>query len=221
MKDSADIIVRKAQSMDTPFLITSIIEADKSGTDKSSYCSLLNINESEFSDLLRSIFKLELDEFEFCVSSFCVLEYKNKLVGASASWIEYENGTPSWQNRMLSIREESKPESFNHLLKMNETAANLIPPRTHFSLQIESVFITPEFRGKGLFKKMLDFHYENAISHFQDLHSIELVVYDNNVSALNSYSKLGFNIIKKTKLNNQEINCIFPSNGMVLISKLI
>jgi ribosomal protein S18 acetylase RimI-like enzyme len=149
------------------------------------------------------------------------LEYKNELVGALASWIEYENGIPSWQNRMLSIREEANPDSFSHLLKMNETSANLIPERTHFSLQIESLYIIPEFRGMGLFKLMLDFHYENSIIHFKNLHSIELIVYDNNVAALNSYSKLGFNIIKKTKLNNQLINSIFPSNGMFLISKSI
>ena len=221
MKDRADITVRKAKSSDIPFLITSIIEADKSGTNKSSYCSLLNITETELSDLLRKVFELELDGFEFCVSSFCVLEYKNELVGALASWIEYENGIPSWQNRMLSIREEANPDSFSHLLKMNETSANLIPERTHFSLQIESLYIIPEFRGMGLFKLMLDFHYENSIIHFKNLHSIELIVYDNNVAALNSYSKLGFNIIKKTKLNNQVINSIFPSNGMFLISKSI
>jgi ribosomal protein S18 acetylase RimI-like enzyme len=221
MKDRSDFIIRKANVTDIPFLITSIIEADKSGTEKSSYCSLLNITESEFNDLLKNIFELELEGFEFCTSSFCILEYKNELVGASASWLEYENGIPSWQSRMLSIREIAKPESFLHLLEMNKTAANLIPERSNYSLQIESVYIVPEFRGKGLFNLMLDFHLEKSQSQFQNLHSIELVVYDNNIAAIKAYSKLGFEVTKKTKLNNHTINCIFPSDGMILISKTI
>jgi ribosomal protein S18 acetylase RimI-like enzyme len=221
MKDKNDIIVRKAQSTDIPFLITCIIEADKSNTKKSSYCSLLNISEDKISDLLNEIFELELDGFEFCVSSFCVLEINNQLVGACASWIEFENDIPSWQTRMLSIRETSDPDSFSHLLSMNDIAANLIPQRTAHALQIESVYIIPEYRGKGLFKIMLEFHVQNSISRIPKLNSIQMVVYDNNIQALKAYSKLGFSILNKTKLNNIEISRIFPSDGMILISKQI
>jgi GNAT superfamily N-acetyltransferase len=221
MNGKNNIIVRRAEMKDIPFLITAIIEADKSGTPRSSYCSLLNIDELRFGDMLEKIFQLKLGGFEFCVSSFCLLECNNEPIGASASWIEHLNEIPSWQNRMLSIRETSSPESYSNLLKISEQSSNLIPPRSPLALQIESVYIVPDYRGGGLFKKMLDFHIYNALKLHPELNNIELVVYDNNIPALKAYSKLGFEVTQQSKLSNPEISAIFPSDGMVLISKNI
>lgn len=219
MKGNDNFKVRKAETKDIPFLITAIIEADKSGTPRSSYCSLLNIDEQEFGEIIKKIFYLQLGGFEFCVSSFCVLECGNQTIGACASWIEYLNDIPSWQNRMLSLREVSSSDAYMNLLKISDNSSALVPPRSPLALQIESVYIDPNYRGQGLFKRMLDFHIETALQQRSDLSTIEMIVYDNNESALKAYSKLGFKVIHQTKLSNPEINAIFPSDGMVLISK--
>lgn len=221
MINKDEIQIRKAVGTDIPFLIKTIIEADKSGTSKSSYCSLLEISEQELANMLERIFMHELEGFEFSVASFCVLEHNQQPVGACASWIEEFDGIPSWQTRMLSIRAEAGSESYNQLMAKKEIVANLIPTRTPRSLQIESVYISEAYRGLGLFHTMLNFHIQNNKAISPELNSTEILVYDNNQIALNSYQKSGFSIVKSTRLENDEIIHIFPSNGMVLLSKNI
>jgi ribosomal protein S18 acetylase RimI-like enzyme len=221
MKNTDNVTVRLATYDDLPFLIQSVIEADKSGTAVSSYCSLLHVDEVTFAKLLEKIFLLELDGFEFCVSAFCVLESNGVVVGASASWIENSDGIPSWQNRVLSLREVCDLPTFSNFLKMAEKSKNINPERTIGALQIESVFIINDFRGKGLLKKMLDFHQKIAIHKSQNVNTVELLVYDNNSSALKSYLREGFQLAKRTKIASEELKKIFPSDGMILLSKKI
>lgn len=219
MTDKNEMIVRKATEKDVPFLITAIIEADKSGSDKSSYCSLLEITDQDLRSLIERIFSHQLEGFEFCISSFCILENLGRQVGACASWIEELDGIPSWQSRMLSIREESDVRSYAKMLSKTDVVSNLIPTRTPLSLQIESVFIDPDFRGKGLFSKMLQWHVSKALSQFKELNNIEMIVYDNNLAALNSYLKSGFTVVKKTAVDKEALKDMFPSTGMLLLSK--
>lgn len=221
MINKDEIQIRKAVGTDIPFLIKTIIEADKSGTSKSSYCSLLEISEQELANMLERIFMHELEGFEFSVASFCVLEHNLQPVGACASWIEEFDGIPSWQTRMLSIRAEAKGESYNKMVAKKDIVSNLIPIRTPNSLQIESVYISEAYRGLGLFRTMLDFHIQNSKAISPELNSAEILVYDNNQIALNSYQKSGFSIVKSTKLENPDLLNIFPSNGMILLSKNI
>ena len=221
MTDINKIVVRRATAADRNFLIQAIIEADKSGTDKSSYCSLLNINEEELAVLLNNIFEYELDGFEFCDNAFCVLEYESLPVGTCASWVENIDGSPSWQNRMLSIRSEASKESLDHMLSLQHLVEGVMPSRTPLSMQIESVYIAPSFRGKNLFNKMVEFHHQEALLLLSSLNSLELMVYDNNIAAINSYIKSGFEIIQQTKSTSPELKNIFPSDGMLLLSKKI
>jgi ribosomal protein S18 acetylase RimI-like enzyme len=221
MINKDEIQIRHAENRDIPFLITTIIEADKSGTGKSAYCSLLNMTELELGEMIENIFKHELEGFEFAVDSFCVLEYRERVIGASAGWIEEFDGIPSWQTRMLSIRAEAKPESYNSLIAKKDIVSNLIPLRTPNTLQIESVYIREDFRGLGLFHTMLDFHIKTGKVKMPSLTAAEIIVYDNNKIALNSYQKSGFLIERSTKLENNELQNVFPSNGMILLSKNI
>ena len=216
---SDDIILRRATNSDLNFLISVIIEADKSGTNKSAYCSLLGLNETELTDLFTRIFKHPLFGCEFSISTFCVALHNDQLIGACASWIEALDDIPSWQLRMLGIREEASPESYNRMLSKKDIVSSLMPERNPLSLQIESVFISPEYRGKGLFKKMIDFHLNEALKESPAVQSMEIIVYDNNMAAINSYKKAGFNIKNTTKLNHHDILLEFPSDGMVLLFK--
>jgi hypothetical protein len=221
MQTSDKITIRSANSSDISFLIHCIIEADKSGTSKSAYCAMMDIDRDTFTEMMKRIFIHDLDGCEFAASSFCVLEYNNRLIGGSASWIEAIDGVASWQTRMLSIRAEADENNYHYLLSKKDIVSNLVPERTPYALQIESVYIDINFRGKGLFKKMLNYHVTNGLLAYPSLKKMEILVYDNNQSALNSYLKAGFNIYKQTKVENNTLENIFPSNGMILLSKSI
>ena len=150
--------IRRAKKEDQAFLILSIIEADKSSTNICSYCKLLEIEELEFKQFLHEIFEEEITGFEFSIEAFVVVEYDGKPIAASASWIESEEGLPSWQLRMVALRTVLPAIHITNLLAKSAICNTINIKRSEGTLQIESVFIGSEHRGKELLKKMIDFH---------------------------------------------------------------
>ena len=146
--------IREAKKEDQAFLILSIIEADKSSTNICSYCKLLEIEELEFKQFLHEIFEEEITGFEFSVEAFVVVEYDGKPIAASASWIESEEGLPSWQLRMVALRTVLPAIYITNLMGKSAICNTINIKRSEGTLQIESVFISSEHRGKELLNKM-------------------------------------------------------------------
>src|SRR3989339_169360 len=90
-----NISIRKATEKDIPFLIETIIAAEKSGTETFAYCSIFSLGKEEFTELLKNILEEDIQGQELCVSDFLIAEEKGISVGACCGWIEGENGTSS------------------------------------------------------------------------------------------------------------------------------
>lgn len=210
-----EITVCSAQNKHFPFLAKAIVEADKGDKELCSYCGLLRIQEDEFENILIKIFSEELEGCEFGPSTFLVLEYRGNPVAAVSSWVEGECGLPSWLVRMSALREYVPQENLEHLLKIKDITDSMVIARTPSTMQIESVFVENEFRGKGLVSKLFKAHLvqNNQLELFPE--TIELLTYVNNKSAIRAYNKLGFKVAETSLSGNPEILNYYPDQGMV------
>ena len=77
-----DFILRPATIYDAPFLAETIIEAEKSGTDKLSYSTIFGLTEDEVHKYLIDILEEEIDGCELSISSFTIAESKGKVAAA-------------------------------------------------------------------------------------------------------------------------------------------
>lgn len=213
--------VRHAIKKDIPFLIQSIINADKSSTDICSYCKLIEIEELELVIALKKIFDEEIDGCEFSLTAFIVVVYSGEPIAACASWIEAEEGMPSWQIRMAALRSFVPAEKLQNLTRKAEVCNTLLIKRSVGTLQIESVFIHPNHRGKELLAKMIDFHVNEKLVKTNDVFFLELLTYNSNLSAEKAYTKFGFVKVEETTSNHSQINQYYPSNGMTRWQKLV
>lgn len=213
--------VRKANNSDIDFLIKSIIEADKSSTDVSSYSRLLGMKEDELQDLFKDIFDEELESCELAVDSFAVACYEDKAVAACASWIEGLDGLASWQLRTTALFCSLAPENLELLKGHIQNFSSINIPRTEGTLQIESVYIEPEYRGNGLFLELLNFHINFAKDQGHNFNLAELLTYNSNSRAEAAYRKVGFEKIKSSHSEHPNILDYYPSEGMSLWQKLI
>lgn len=64
--------------------------------------------------------------------------------------------------------------------------------RNNWVMWIQSVYIIPEMRRKGVFKKMYD-HIVESVSSNQDVAGLRLYVDTSNINAINVYTRLGMN----------------------------
>jgi ribosomal protein S18 acetylase RimI-like enzyme len=211
------ISIRQAGSDDKEFLAASIVEADRSGTDRSAYSALFRMIDADLKELFIRIFGFELVDCEYAVSSFCVAEAEGKPVAACAAWLEEEDSIPSWQYKFSALRSALEPAAFKHLLSLQGEVSGILPSRTAGCMQVESVFVLPEFRGLGLFQQML-LHQKNRFAERESTPgSIQIIAYDNNLAAIRTYEKAGFRIRENTKANSAFVHKNYPSDGMVLM----
>ena len=211
--------IRKAEKKDTSFLINAIIEADKSGKSSSSYCNLLSISEADFFEILVAIFEEELEDVEFGFSSFYVVtDIENNPIASCSVWIEGENGIPSWQQRMMALRSFCKKESIDHMLSLQASIKGFMPERSSSTIQLESVYVAPNYRGQGIVTFLLKYIIDKYVVS-DDRAVFEVMTYSNNQSAINLYTKLGFECIEKTLITSEIVNSIYSSNVMIKFEK--
>ena len=81
-------IIRDANIDDAPFLVDTIIEAEKSGTSILTYTTIFGLSESDARKYITLMFEEEIDGCEFSISSFLITEYNGKPVAAVGGWVE-------------------------------------------------------------------------------------------------------------------------------------
>jgi len=157
-----NISIRKATEKDIPFLIETIIAAEKSGTETIAYCSIFSLGKEEFTELLKNILEEDIQGQELCVSDFLIAEEKGISVGACCGWIEGENGTSSSlkANILHYFLGEEKIAEAQGIMKIADA---LHIEREADALQLESIYIRTEYRGKGILQVLYDTFITEAL----------------------------------------------------------
>jgi|688.fasta_scaffold550893_2 ribosomal protein S18 acetylase RimI-like enzyme len=218
---NSNIVYRRAQPADRAFLAQTIIEADQSGTERSAYGVLLNLNRYELTSLFIQIFDLEIAGFEFDENSFIVAEKDGEPVGACATWVESADGVPSWNKRILCFRELLPANNYDHFRQLIEKGGGLLPPRSPRAAQLESVYVVEKCRGMGILSGMWSRQVADIQTSHPDVQAFQVITYANNDRAIHSYQKLGFVSRSKTSISAPELVDQLPFSEMVLMEKKV
>jgi ribosomal protein S18 acetylase RimI-like enzyme len=212
-----NIRIHKATHKDLDFIVDTIIEAEKSGTEKISYCNIFEINESDLRSIIRNILEEDIEGQELCLSGFMVAESEGKAAGAVCSWVEAKEGSPSSIIKASILHYFIKKENLEKASSKKEMLELLNIEREPGTIQIESVYVHNNFRGMGVSGMLV---LENIKKHLcldDKLEKVQIQLAGNNDSAFNSYRKLGFEIKKKKVCDNKKILDILPSDSKVLM----
>jgi len=215
------IHIRNATDADKDFLITSIIEAEKSGSDIISYCSIFSISENELEELLRNILDENIEGQELCVSNFLIAEVDGEKAAALSTWIEKEDGMSSSfikSNLLMHFLDREKMMAASGALSLiKETNIE----REDKALQIECVYTGPGYRGLGLIKLLIDEHIKVRQDKGRTFHKAQIILLKNNLSALRAYEKAGFAVVKEKNCTDPSIFKLLSCDTKILMEKNI
>lgn len=207
--------IRTATLDDIDFVVETIINAEKYGTDTCGFANTfgLSINEAEM--IIKQMLEEEIDGCEFSIDSFHILEVSGKPVAAIAAWIEGQNSSdqPSSILKSNLISFIMPKDKINHASTMASAISGIQIDRTENSLQFEYGYCRPEYRGHGFISKLFIDCIEKS-----DAHIIELQTFGEDTPAIRLYKKLGFVITKKFVSDDPETIKYFPSNKKVLMT---
>ncbi len=207
---------RQATFKDVDFIIQAIIEAEKSGSDKISYCTLFDLSLENLQTALKEILSEDFEGQQLCVSGFQIAAIEGKNVGTCCTWIEGFEGMSSAIITGSLLGEYFPQINFQIGAEKSELLKTMSIEREKGTLQIESVFTLPEFRGKGIFRELLKQHIKNQLIKKPDLNKAQIILAESNKEALAAYQKSGFSFRSKV-IGDTALLEYLPSNIRLLL----
>jgi ribosomal protein S18 acetylase RimI-like enzyme len=211
------ITVRNAKLSDIPFLVETIIEAEKSGTSILSYTTIFGLEENEAKKYIGLMLEEEIDGCELSVSSFLVADIENKSVGAVCAWVEGKDGVSSSTLKGNLLRFTLPQKCFRTITELNNLIKELHIDYVTNTIQIGLVYITKEARGTGLVQRLLLEKIEQLKTENPHIQEAYVQVFGNNLAAIKAYEKVGFSTIQSKTSNSTEILNYLPSNNKILM----
>lgn len=216
-----NISYRKASIDDIPFLVETIVEAEKSGTDKYGMAKLFGLNEDQMKKYLSAALEEEIDGCELSVSSFIVADYEGSPVAAFAGWIEGENedGQPSSTLKSNLISFIFPTECIQRAADKSDILSAFQIEKPFGTYQLEYAYTHPDFRGRNLMKNIIKLHIARYVDLFSKYTKMQVEVADNNINAIRTYESCGFKIVGRYASDNKNIEEYFPCSAKLLMEK--
>lgn len=213
-----EIIIRQAIESDSEFIVDAIITAEKSGSEKITYCEIFSISEEDLRNVLHQVLAEEIEGFEFCIQNFLIAEVNGKTAGAVSGWIEGADGMPSSLLKMNAFSfflPKANIDAAHQRIKIIEEIGI---EREAGCLQLDCVYTHPEYRGQGISAKLIDAHLNQAkINH--KANKSQIILMKENTTALRAYEKAGYRKVLEKCSDNSEIAAILPGMGKILLER--
>jgi len=212
---------RRAEERDIDFIADTIIESEKSGTDKLSYCTIFSLEEAEFRRILKDILLEDIGGQELCLSGYLIAEANGEYAGACCSWIEGKDGTSSSiikANILFYFLGEEKSRIAD---ERSELIRKLNFERESGTIQLESGYVTPKYRGKNVCSNIILELIKNEYAKDNTLTKAQMIIAKTNELSYKANHKIGFEIVEERYVEDEEILKLLPSNRMILMENTI
>lgn len=211
--------IRIAGLNDIAFLVETIIEAEKSGTDKLSYSTVFGLSDIDVRKYLAEMFAQEIDGCELSISSFVVAEYDGIVAAALSAWIEGNTGIPSNVLKGNLLNYTLPKECIARASRANEIIREIHIEYLPNTIQIGAGYVAQDFRGNKLLGLLSTEIIARLHEQKPDVTSVWAQIFSCNIPSLKTYEKIGFSVVTTKESTNNEILRYLPSNIKILLTK--
>jgi len=211
------ITIRKATEKDIPFLREAIKEAEKSGTEKISYCTLFSINDEKLDEIIFQVLMEDIEGQELCVSHFLIAEVDNQYAGACSAWVEAIDGSFSSiikANILFYFLGDKICTRAADNLKLME---DINIAREKNAIQIESVYVKEQYRGLGIANQIIQEQINQLSNTNKSDNKVQIILAKTNDKTYKAYQKMGFKTTIEKHSNKPEIEKLLPSNSRIMM----
>lgn len=219
MSSDKKVTFRQATVSDIPFLVETIIQAEKSGSDVLSYSTIFELPETEVRQILTAILNEDVQGQELCYSDYLVAEVDGEIAGAVAAWIEGETGQPGNIIKGTLIKYFFPEQSIQKALQKRKIIDEIHFERENGVLAIDIGLTLPKFRGMGILASLMEEQTRLLLNRRPDVKLSQIHVLKSNVVAYKIYCKLGYSVVEEKTSHNPLISQWLPSNTRIIMDK--
>ena len=211
--------IRKATVVDIPFLVDTIIEAEKSGTDILTYTTIFGLSEAEARKYIIDMLLEEVDGCELSISSFLIAQKEGQYAAAVGAWIEGYEGMSSSVLKGNLLNYTLPKACIEKAISLNKLVKDLHIEYIDNSIQIGLVYVSENFRGLGLANILIEEQLKQLLQIAPGITESYVQVFGNNKAAIKSYEKSRFIFHSERVSENKVIINYFPSGSKVLMRR--
>ncbi|MCU4166223.1 GNAT family N-acetyltransferase [Carboxylicivirga caseinilyticus] len=207
----SEYVLRSASIEDIPFLVNTIIEAEKGGTDILSYSSVFGITEVEAKKYITQMLEEEIDGCELSVSSFLVAEDNGVVIAALSAWVEGAGGVSSIEIKGNLLGFVLPQESIKNAARVNNLLKQVRIDYVTGSLQKGAGYVIDNYRNKGILGMLTEEIIRRVKINNPEISEVYTQVFGCNIPAIKANERVGFEIVKKVEAENDDVLNYLPS----------
>ena len=215
----SDFTIRTANINDVPFLVETIIEAEKSGTNNLSYSTIFGLSEDEVKKYLAEILLEEVDGCELSVSSFIVAEREGELAAAVSAWIEGSEGMPSAVLKGNLLNYVLPNKCIKNAMQINSIISEIHIEYISNTIQLGAGYVANKFRGYALLGIIVNEIIKRLRESNPEVLYAYAQIFDCNIASIKTHEKANFEVITVKESLNKMILDYLPSNKKILMRK--
>jgi len=216
-----EFVYRLAGTGDIPFLVETIIEAEKSGTEILSYTTIFGLTEKEAKGYVAEMLEEEIDGCELSVSSFLVAEQDGEVVAALSSWVEAKEGISSAGLKGNLLGFVLPRESILKAASVSPVVRKIHMDYIPGTIQKGAGYVVKEFRHRNLFGLLTEKLIEHLLKSSPDVTEVYTQVFAGNIPAIKANEKIGFKIVDSIESDDETLLKLLPSNKKYLLKKVL
>lgn len=211
--------IRPATLGDVEFIATTIIEAEKSSTDKIGPANYFEITEADYRKYLIQMLEEEIDGCEISISSFVVAEYEGEVVAARGGWLEGDNddNAPSSLLKSNLFAYILPKENLMKGQSKYDIVKDIMIEREMGTYQLENSYTKAEFRGLHIMGLLDGYHIDIAIK--KGVKKIQAHVSKENEKSLRACERSGFHVVRYYTSHHPQVKEYYPDDTMVLLER--
>jgi hypothetical protein len=214
-----DLTIRQANIKDVPFLVDTIIEAEKSGTDILTYSTIFGLSEEESRKYIADMLFEDVNGCELSISSYLVAEKNSKIIAALSAWIEGSEGVPAFILKGNLLNFILPRKCIERAAQIHEIISDLNIDYIPGTIQIGGGYVSKENRGNNLLGLLIKEKIMLLSQIRPDISEIYDQIFDCNIPALKTDEKLNFKIVMVKESFRENITQYLPSDKKILVKK--
>ncbi len=215
------ITIRQATIADKEFVMLAIAEAEKSGNDTISYCNIMGVSEQEFLEMLSNMLDEEIEGQEMYIPGFLIALVNGIPAAASCSWVEQSGNMASSTLKSNLLMYHTARSVLLAAMPAIAALKEVNIDRTPGSLQIESIYTSPQYRGRGLTGLLIKEHIAQHKTAHPAITKAQITLLGCNEAARSAYTKAGFVQVKEKKSDNPIILKLLFCERKIMMEKTI
>ncbi|MBL7916270.1 MAG: GNAT family N-acetyltransferase [Bacteroidia bacterium] len=208
-----------ATEKDIEIVLSTIIQADKSGTEYFSFHTCFGLTEQRFREIMREILLEDVGGQEWNISDYIVVKVDGNTAGALCSWIEGSGNQSSSMIRGTLMQHFFPPEALKQAKVNKHLIDELFIEKIPGHLILEAGYIVPEYRSRGLLAKLMVESMRIRKAQHPHLVTCSINVLRSNAFAIRIYEKIGFVTEDEKFCENPEILKLIASKSRVLMRR--